>query len=280
MMRTRANKPNKGSKFLALCTLLILSLSLAACGGGGGGGFFISMGVSPSTATVATGASLPFSVSMFGPSDKTVTWSVNGVAGGDTTHGTIDSSGVYTAPAGVPSPATVTVTATSVSMPSLSASAKVTIVPLALGGGTNYAGTFLNISGSMKYERSNHTATLLPTTISTAVPTGYTLVSGGIGSGGTAIDKAELFNPAARGFGHFTSIASMTKPRAYHTATRLQNGRGAHNRRDRRQQHPTGQRRDIRPCQQDLLCNGQHGNRPLDAYCHPPGRRQGPHCRR
>src|SRR5512135_2690334 len=113
MMRTRANKPIKMPKFLALFTLLILSLSLAACGGGGGF-FFMSMSVSPSTATVATGASLPFSVSMvFGPADKTVNWSVNGVAGGDATHGTIDPTGVYTAPAAVPSPATVTVTATS-----------------------------------------------------------------------------------------------------------------------------------------------------------------------
>ena len=223
MMRTSANKLIRGRKFLALFTLLILSLSLSGCGGDGGG-FFLSMAISPTTATVATGASLPFSVSMSGSSDLTVTWSVNGVNGGDATHGTIDASGIYTAPGAVPTPATVTVTATSKAIPGLSASAMVTIVPLSLGSGTNYAGVFLNISGIMKDARSNHTATLLPTTITPTLLNGYTLVAGGIGSSGVAVNKAELFNPAARGFGHFTSVASMTKPRAYHAATRLQNG--------------------------------------------------------
>jgi hypothetical protein len=231
MMRTRVNKLNKGPKFLASFMLLILSLSLCACGGGGGGGFgFFGFGVaptisiSPKTANVTTGTSLPFAVSITGLSDRTVIWSVNGITGGDATHGTIDPAGVYTAPAAVPTPDTVTVTATCKANLSLSASATVKIVPLALGAGTNYSGVFLNISGSLKYARSNHTATSLPTTISAAVPTGYTLVAGGIGDSGASIDKAELFNPAARGFGHFTSVGSMTKPRAYHAATRLQSG--------------------------------------------------------
>jgi hypothetical protein len=53
-----------------------------------------------------------------------VTWSLTPAAG------TISATGVYTAPATVPSPGTVTVTATSVSDPTQSASATVTIVPL------------------------------------------------------------------------------------------------------------------------------------------------------
>jgi hypothetical protein len=51
--------------------------------------------------------------------------------------GTISASGVYTAPASVPSPATVTVTAVSVQDPTKMASAQVTITapPPPSGGG-------------------------------------------------------------------------------------------------------------------------------------------------
>ncbi|MCW2496422.1 hypothetical protein [Jatrophihabitans sp.] len=49
-------------------------------------------------------------------------WSVNNIAGGSATYGTVDSSGMYTAPLVPPSPATVTITATSPELSSASAS--------------------------------------------------------------------------------------------------------------------------------------------------------------
>jgi hypothetical protein len=52
---------------------------------------------------------------------------VNGVTGGDSTHGTISASGLYTAPSAVPNPATVTVTAISQADATKSASATVAI---------------------------------------------------------------------------------------------------------------------------------------------------------
>jgi hypothetical protein len=61
--------------------------------------------VAPASATLLTSAQQQFSA------NQTVTWSVNGVAGGNSQVGTIDSTGLYTAPAAVPSPATVTVQA-------------------------------------------------------------------------------------------------------------------------------------------------------------------------
>ena len=209
MMRTSANRLTVSAKFFALLALLILCLSLSACGGGGGGGG--GGGISPATVTVATGASFPFTVG----ANQEIVWKVNGVTGGSAADGTIDATGVYTAPS---APAVVTVTAVSKASQGVLGSATATVIQF--GG---YTVGFQNIS-SMKNARSNHTATLLPTTVSLAVPTGYSLVAGGIGSGGTAIDKAELFNPAARAFGHFTSVGSMTKPRAYQAATRLYNG--------------------------------------------------------
>ena len=57
-----------------------------------------------------------------------VTWSVNGVNGGNATVGTITAAGLYQAPAAVPSPAAVTIRATSVSTPSAFDQKSITIV--------------------------------------------------------------------------------------------------------------------------------------------------------
>jgi hypothetical protein len=83
--------------------------------------------VSPSTAMIAPGATQQFTATVQGPTNTAVSWSVNGVAGGNATVGTITDQGLYTAPATIPSPATVSITATSQAVTSLSGSASVTI---------------------------------------------------------------------------------------------------------------------------------------------------------
>jgi hypothetical protein len=88
----------------------------------------ISVTVTPSSASVAVNAQQQFSAVVNGSSDQSVTWGVNGNVGGNSTVGFIDSvGGLYTAPAGVPSPATVTVQATSQAMSSAVGTASVTI---------------------------------------------------------------------------------------------------------------------------------------------------------
>lgn len=93
----------------------------------------IVVGISPISATVSTGTGQAFTASITGAgaSSTAVTWSVNGIAGGDSTLGTITSNGaasaLYVAPAIQPSPSTVNVTVTSVADPSKSATASVTI---------------------------------------------------------------------------------------------------------------------------------------------------------
>src|SRR6202007_121781 len=87
----------------------------------------VSVTISPTSATVATGGTQQFTATVQNASNAAVTWQVNGVAGGNATVGTISSSGLYTAPAAVPSPATVTVTAVSQPDPTKSASAQVAI---------------------------------------------------------------------------------------------------------------------------------------------------------
>src|SRR5271165_3761832 len=83
--------------------------------------------VTPATAMVRTGSQQAFTATVTGALNLSVTWTANGVAGGNSTTGTIAANGTYTAPLTLPTPNTVTVTATSVEDPTRSGSATVTL---------------------------------------------------------------------------------------------------------------------------------------------------------
>ena len=83
--------------------------------------------VSPTSAVLFPTQTQQFSANVSGTTTPSVTWSVNGVVGGNTTLGTISSTGLYTAPTAVPSPPTLTVRATNTDDPSFSDSATVVI---------------------------------------------------------------------------------------------------------------------------------------------------------
>ncbi len=89
--------------------------------------------VAPMTASVPTSGEQVFMVNISGTGGAAagVTWSVNGITGGNTTVGTIATTSattaLYTAPSAPPSPPTVTVTATSAADSSKSGSASATI---------------------------------------------------------------------------------------------------------------------------------------------------------
>jgi hypothetical protein len=89
----------------------------------------VTVTVTPSSASVRTGRTQPFTATVAG-APNTVTWSVNGSVGGDAIVGVIDASGHYFAPTTVPNPATVTVRAASTSSPTATGSGAVTILPL------------------------------------------------------------------------------------------------------------------------------------------------------
>jgi hypothetical protein len=92
----------------------------------------VSVSVTPATSNVQVNGKQQFSATVTGSSNQTVTWEVNGVVGGNSAVGFIDSiSGNYTAPALVPSPAMVTVHAVSQAVPSAVGSASVTVTGLA-----------------------------------------------------------------------------------------------------------------------------------------------------
>jgi uncharacterized protein (DUF1800 family) len=76
---------------------------------------------------VRAGDTLQFSAKVTGTTSQAVTWSVNNVAGGNSTVGTISSSGLYIAPAALPSPNSVTIEATSSSDKTISGSVSITL---------------------------------------------------------------------------------------------------------------------------------------------------------
>ena len=73
----------------------------------------IAVVVNPMNMSVLLGNQATFTATVTNTGDTAVSWSVNGVPGGNATLGTITSAGAYTAPLDTPSPATVQVTATS-----------------------------------------------------------------------------------------------------------------------------------------------------------------------
>ena len=87
----------------------------------------VSVSVSPSGATVVEGQTQQFSALVSGTSNTVVNWFVSGVSGGSSTVGTVTSSGLYTAPASIPS-GQVVVTAQSAASPSNSGNASVTVI--------------------------------------------------------------------------------------------------------------------------------------------------------
>lgn len=93
----------------------------------------IAVAISPASAKVPTGTAQVFTATVTGSGApaRAVTWSVNGISGGNASTGTIVAStsdaATYTAPSVPPSPAGVTVTAASVADPAKSGSASIGI---------------------------------------------------------------------------------------------------------------------------------------------------------
>jgi hypothetical protein len=89
--------------------------------------------ITPSSASLAVGQQQQFTATVTGSTNPAVTWQVNGVVGGNTTTGTITSSGLYTATAIVPT-GQVTVTAVAQADAGASASAGVFITSASTTG--------------------------------------------------------------------------------------------------------------------------------------------------
>jgi hypothetical protein len=138
----------------------------------------VAVTVSPSTATVGSGASSQFTALVTNTSNVAVTWSAS--------LGTISSTGLYQAPT-VTANTTATVTATSVADTTKSATASVTVTPPPVSittrslssatAGTAYSNTLTAAGGTLPYAW---------TLSSGSLPSGITVQSAGSISGTTS----------------------------------------------------------------------------------------------
>lgn len=101
--------------------VVLLSLFMVACGGDDNDKP-VTVTITPATATIKVGESQSFTATVTGTSNMSVTWSVE-----ETSGGTINASGVYTAPA---TPGTYHVRATSVKNTKKYARAEIIVRPL------------------------------------------------------------------------------------------------------------------------------------------------------
>ena len=144
-----ANTRRATNVSLTIAMLLILALA-TACGGGALGGNSGNNGnggnggntnpppppppppassvtLTPTSATIFAGQTVTFKATVNGTTDQTVTWSVNGVVGGNTTVGTISTDGLYQSPANMPASNPVTIRVVSKTNANAAANGSVTI---------------------------------------------------------------------------------------------------------------------------------------------------------
>src|SRR6204780_4820447 len=87
----------------------------------------IAVRVTPTAANVRAGAGQPIAASVTGTTNQNVTWSVNGVVGGNASVGLVTNAGLYTAPAILTNPNTITISAPSAADSSASGASDVTL---------------------------------------------------------------------------------------------------------------------------------------------------------
>ena len=134
------------SKVFAGCIALTVASILASCGGSAASNVTVSL--NQSSMNLAVGATAQFTATVQNTTNTAVSWSVDGVAGGNQTAGTISASGLYTAPAQA---GNHKVTATSVAETSASASASVTVGAL---GAISPATAFLPPGATQQFSSS------------------------------------------------------------------------------------------------------------------------------
>jgi len=139
----------------------------------------VSLTISPTSTSLEVGQTQQFSATVTGTTNNSVTWLVNGAAGGSLTAGVISSTGLYTAPAAAPA-GPVTVTAQSLAQSSATATATVTIItpaPPSVSVSLSPSSTSLQVGQSQQF-------------VATVTGTGNTSVSwsvNGVSRGNTTV---------------------------------------------------------------------------------------------
>ena len=117
-------------RLLVLLALLPALLALNSCGGSSTAAV-PTITVTGAASSVNVNGTVQFTASILNLSSTLVNWQVNSVQSGNSTYGTIDTNGLYTAPKTVPTNNVVTITAVAQGQTSLTATANLTILPAA-----------------------------------------------------------------------------------------------------------------------------------------------------
>lgn len=179
---------------------MLTPLFIAGCGGSS-----TSVSVTPSVTVsgsgqVRLGASDQFTATVINEPSTAVTWQVNGITSGNSTVGTISTSGLYTPPARIPSPNTVTITAVSTAAPGL--------VGAAIESVLNPIPTVSSAQVTQQFGASNGLLDVLGTNF----VSGAVLQSGGVNMTTSFVSSTELQATVPVGTGVTTIAVDVINP--------------------------------------------------------------------
>ena len=120
----------------------------------------VTVDVTPASASVIITQTQQFTATVGNTTNQAVTWTVNGIAGGDASVGTVSNTGLYTAPAQLPNPTQVSVSAASVTDSTKSAAGAVTVSP--------YSGILTYQNGNGRTGQNLSETTLTPANVTSA----------------------------------------------------------------------------------------------------------------
>ena len=135
----------------------------------------VAVSVTPAVATVGTQEQFQFSATVTGSSNSAVSWFVNEVAGGNTTVGTISSTGLFTAPASLPTSNTANITSNG----AVRASNVVTITTAAAHGFQSSGSVVIAGVSDASFNGTFTISSVPSTTTFTYAQTGTNATSGG-----------------------------------------------------------------------------------------------------
>lgn len=125
-VKGKAPVHRRTGNLIRLFSVCIVAICTACGNGSSSTSGAVSITLSPQTVSLKVTSTAQFTATISNSSNMTVTWQVNGIAGGNTTFGTISTSGLYTAPNSIPA-STITVTAIAQADTTKTATATVTL---------------------------------------------------------------------------------------------------------------------------------------------------------
>src|ERR1700719_2301597 len=170
----------------------------------------VTISVTPTSTSVPVSGTQKFTASVANTSNTAVIWQVNGVTGGEATHGTIDATGLFTAPPKVPSPSTVTIAAISQAQPTRMAVAQAAI-------STTTPVIVVSVAPASASVQPGHVQTLTATVQNDSQNKGVTWTLSSAGCSGTACGTLSATSSASGSPITYTAPANVPSPAAVMT---------------------------------------------------------------